>query len=169
MSGLSFFLVLVLGWTIFLQFPLFSFLHKSLQLKFQFYLWATGLSVITLLCFTLVKQSRLIDWFIYFWIEWLIDWPTNRLTDRPTGWPTKWLTNWLTDWLIDWLNDWCWKLMSCLWFLTHNYVRFTGCDTVIMGDVTYGACCVDDFTARALRCDLMVHYGHSCLGKSLCW
>lgn len=41
--------------------------------------------------------------------------------------------------------------------------RFTGCDTVIMGDVTYGACCVDDFTARALGCDLMVHYGHSCL------
>ena len=45
--------------------------------------------------------------------------------------------------------------------------RFTECDTVIMGDVTYGACCVDDFTARALGCDLMVHYGHSCLGKDL--
>ena len=34
-----------------------------------------------------------------------------------------------------------------------------------MGDVTYGACCVDDFTARALGCDFMVHYGHSCLGE----
>ena len=32
-----------------------------------------------------------------------------------------------------------------------------------MGDVTYGACCVDDFTARAMQCDLMIHYGHSCL------
>lgn len=41
--------------------------------------------------------------------------------------------------------------------------RFTGCETVIMGDVTYGACCVDDFTARALGAELMVHYGHSCL------
>ena len=41
--------------------------------------------------------------------------------------------------------------------------RFTGADTVIMGDVTYGACCVDDFTARALGADFMVHYGHSCL------
>ncbi|RKP07571.1 putative diphthamide synthesis protein-domain-containing protein [Thamnocephalis sphaerospora] len=40
---------------------------------------------------------------------------------------------------------------------------FCGVDTVIMGDVTYGACCVDDFTARALGCDFMVHYGHSCL------
>ncbi|XP_045930644.1 2-(3-amino-3-carboxypropyl)histidine synthase subunit 1 isoform X1 [Micropterus dolomieu] len=32
-----------------------------------------------------------------------------------------------------------------------------------MGDVTYGACCLDDFTARALGADFMVHYGHSCL------
>ncbi|KAK1785768.1 hypothetical protein P4O66_003156 [Electrophorus voltai] len=40
---------------------------------------------------------------------------------------------------------------------------FTGADTLVMGDVTYGACCVDDFTARALGADFMVHYGHSCL------
>jgi 2-(3-amino-3-carboxypropyl)histidine synthase len=33
-----------------------------------------------------------------------------------------------------------------------------------MGDVTYGACCVDDYTAVALGCDMLVHYGHSCLG-----
>ncbi|EFW98746.1 diphthamide biosynthesis protein [Grosmannia clavigera kw1407] len=38
-----------------------------------------------------------------------------------------------------------------------------GTETLIMGDVTYGACCVDDFTARALGCDLLVHYAHSCL------
>lgn len=37
-------------------------------------------------------------------------------------------------------------------------------ECVIMGDVTYGACCIDDYTARALGCDMMVHYGHSCLG-----
>ncbi|KAI8824980.1 putative diphthamide synthesis protein-domain-containing protein [Fimicolochytrium jonesii] len=41
--------------------------------------------------------------------------------------------------------------------------RFAQVETVVMGDVTYGACCVDDFTARALGCDFMVHYGHSCL------
>ncbi len=41
--------------------------------------------------------------------------------------------------------------------------KFGNVETVIMGDVTYGACCVDDFTARALGADLMVHYGHSCL------
>ncbi|KIW01187.1 hypothetical protein, variant [Verruconis gallopava] len=35
--------------------------------------------------------------------------------------------------------------------------------TLIMGDVTYGACCIDDYTARALGCDLLVHYAHSCL------
>ena len=41
--------------------------------------------------------------------------------------------------------------------------RFAGCEAVIMGDVTYGACCVDDLGAAALGCDLLVHYGHSCL------
>lgn len=65
---------------------------------------------------------------------------------------------------------------------------FTEADTIIMGDVTYGkmmdksfgayvlyvfmitgyfslqgACCVDDYTARALDADFLVHYGHSCL------
>lgn len=41
--------------------------------------------------------------------------------------------------------------------------RFTDADTVVMGDVTYGACCIDDYTAKALGADLLVHYGHSCL------
>ncbi|QIW97936.1 hypothetical protein AMS68_003454 [Peltaster fructicola] len=38
-----------------------------------------------------------------------------------------------------------------------------GTSTLIMGDVTYGACCVDDYTARALGCDMLIHYAHSCL------
>lgn len=33
----------------------------------------------------------------------------------------------------------------------------------VLGDVTYGACCVDDIGAKALGADLLVHYGHSCL------
>ncbi|RXW25167.1 hypothetical protein EST38_g669 [Candolleomyces aberdarensis] len=41
--------------------------------------------------------------------------------------------------------------------------RFTDALTVIMGDVTYGACCIDDYTAVALGCDMLIHYGHSCL------
>lgn len=41
--------------------------------------------------------------------------------------------------------------------------RFCNVATVIMADVTYGACCIDDYTARALGCDFMVHYAHSCL------
>lgn len=39
----------------------------------------------------------------------------------------------------------------------------TGAEMVIMGDVSYGACCVDDFSGHALGCDFMIHYGHSCL------
>ncbi|KLO15875.1 Diphthamide synthesis [Schizopora paradoxa] len=41
--------------------------------------------------------------------------------------------------------------------------EFTSALTVIMGDVTYGACCIDDYTAVALGCDMLIHYGHSCL------
>ncbi|KAH7105585.1 diphthamide synthesis protein [Auriculariales sp. MPI-PUGE-AT-0066] len=47
--------------------------------------------------------------------------------------------------------------------ITDIIERFTDALTVIMGDVTYGACCIDDYTARALGCDILVHYGHSCL------
>jgi 2-(3-amino-3-carboxypropyl)histidine synthase len=38
-----------------------------------------------------------------------------------------------------------------------------GAETLVLGDVTYGACCVDDLAAAALGADLLVHYGHSCL------
>ncbi|KIJ56491.1 hypothetical protein M422DRAFT_238118 [Sphaerobolus stellatus SS14] len=41
--------------------------------------------------------------------------------------------------------------------------QFTDALTIIMGDVTYGACCIDDYTAVALGCDMLIHYGHSCL------
>jgi 2-(3-amino-3-carboxypropyl)histidine synthase len=36
-------------------------------------------------------------------------------------------------------------------------------NVIIMGDVTYGACCVDDIASDLMDCDLLVHYGHSCL------
>eukprot|EP00347_Sterkiella_histriomuscorum_P002566 403367655 len=36
-------------------------------------------------------------------------------------------------------------------------------EALILGDVTYGACCVDDLASKALDCDFIVHYGHSCL------
>lgn len=41
--------------------------------------------------------------------------------------------------------------------------QFCAVETVVMGDVSYGACCIDDYTARALDCDFIVHYAHSCL------
>lgn len=33
----------------------------------------------------------------------------------------------------------------------------------VLGDVTYGACCIDDLSSRALDAHLLVHFGHSCL------
>lgn len=41
--------------------------------------------------------------------------------------------------------------------------KYCDVDTVIMGDVTFGACCIDDLGARALGAHFMVHYAHSCL------
>jgi 2-(3-amino-3-carboxypropyl)histidine synthase len=40
---------------------------------------------------------------------------------------------------------------------------FTQCRILILSDVTYGACCVDDYSAAKLEVDLLIHYGHSCL------
>jgi 2-(3-amino-3-carboxypropyl)histidine synthase len=37
---------------------------------------------------------------------------------------------------------------------------------MILSDVTYGACCIDDLTAHKLGADFLVHYGHSCLVPS---
>lgn len=34
---------------------------------------------------------------------------------------------------------------------------------LLLADVTYGACCIDDFTAREMGAEMIVHYGHSCL------
>ncbi|EKX37006.1 hypothetical protein GUITHDRAFT_160128 [Guillardia theta CCMP2712] len=47
--------------------------------------------------------------------------------------------------------------------LADIFQRFCAVDVIILGDVTYGACCIDDLTARALGAELLVHYGHSCL------
>jgi len=53
------------------------------------------------------------------------------------------------------------QMFACT--LATIFEEFAGVDSVILGDVTYGACCVDDYTAAALGCDFMIHYGHSCL------
>lgn len=39
--------------------------------------------------------------------------------------------------------------------------EFAKVKVIIMGDVTYGACCIDDYTAKALGADFLIHYGHS--------
>lgn len=44
--------------------------------------------------------------------------------------------------------------------------RFCNVSCIVMGDVTYGACCIDDYTAKALGADFMVHYAHSCLSMN---
>ncbi|GBM41650.1 hypothetical protein AVEN_198397-1 [Araneus ventricosus] len=40
-------------------------------------------------------------------------------------------------------------------FLRVYFYTFTSVETIILGDITYGACCIVDYTARALEADLM--------------
>ena len=43
---------------------------------------------------------------------------------------------------------------------------FGKCESIILGDITYGACCIDDIDCQFLDCDLLIHYCHSCLVPS---
>ena len=52
-------------------------------------------------------------------------------------------------------------LYSCI--ISDIIQKFGNVRVIILGDVTYGACCVDDYTAAKLKTDLLIHYGHSCL------
>jgi 2-(3-amino-3-carboxypropyl)histidine synthase len=54
-------------------------------------------------------------------------------------------------------------LLFCACILSDIFRNFANVRVMIMGDVTYGACCIDDFTAEKLGADLLIHYGHSCL------
>ncbi|XP_057502693.1 uncharacterized protein LOC130786405 [Actinidia eriantha] len=48
--------------------------------------------------------------------------------------------------------------------LSDVFSAFATVDTCfVLGDVTYGACCVDYLSSAALGADLLIHYGYSCL------
>lgn len=46
-------------------------------------------------------------------------------------------------------------MFSCV--IADIVTRFTGAECIILGDVTYGACCIDDLGASALGADFLVH------------
>ena len=52
-------------------------------------------------------------------------------------------------------------MYGCL--LSDIFSYFAKCESYLLSDVTYGACCVDDITADQLQADFLIHYGHSCL------
>lgn len=55
--------------------------------------------------------------------------------------------------LLIWSDVISWILQSCI-----PYLQVT-----ILGDVTYGACCIEDIIASNIGGDFLIHYGHSCL------
>ena len=52
-------------------------------------------------------------------------------------------------------------MYSCV--ITDILSKWGNTKVIILGDVTYGACCIDDFSSQKLGADLLIHYGHSCL------
>ncbi|EGR32812.1 hypothetical protein IMG5_070110 [Ichthyophthirius multifiliis] len=52
-------------------------------------------------------------------------------------------------------------LFACL--ISDILQNFSKCECIILADVTYGACCVDDLGSKELNANLLIHYGHSCL------
>ncbi|WAR24696.1 DPH2-like protein [Mya arenaria] len=40
-----------------------------------------------------------------------------------------------------------------------------GCSVFILGDTSYGSCCVDEVAAQHFNADCLVHYGRSCLSQ----
>lgn len=66
--------------------------------------------------------------------------------------------------IADVLTVWSRRIAQQLREEETNALQWQGVeDVIIMGDVTYGACCIDDYSCQALDCALLVHYGHSCL------
>lgn len=53
------------------------------------------------------------------------------------------------------------QMYACV--ISDIIAHFANARVIILGDVTYGACCIDDFTARKVGADMLIHYGHSCL------
>lgn len=55
----------------------------------------------------------------------------------------------------------------CQWatVLADIFMRFVPSveTSTILGDMTFGACCIDDLGARAVGVDFLIHYGHSCI------
>ena len=45
-----------------------------------------------------------------------------------------------------------------------DIISFYGkCECIIIGEVTYGACCLQDYLCEAFGVDLIIHYAHSCI------
>ena len=48
-------------------------------------------------------------------------------------------------------------MFACL--ISDIFTNFCECEIIILGDVTFGACCIDDITSRELGGDFIIHYG----------
>eukprot|EP01133_Synstelium_polycarpum_P002653 gene2653-3059_t len=58
-------------------------------------------------------------------------------------------------------DSWLWaasRLAKCLQLGARSE-----CKVFVLGDTSYGSCCIDEVNASHLSADFLIHYGHSCL------
>ncbi|KAM4022934.1 2-(3-amino-3-carboxypropyl)histidine synthase subunit 2 isoform 1-T2 [Anomaloglossus baeobatrachus] len=54
-------------------------------------------------------------------------------------------------------------LLSCSVTIARKLEDATGAKTYILGDTSYGSCCVDEVAAEHVGAEVLVHYGRACL------
>eukprot|EP00049_Salpingoeca_infusionum_P019323 m.361384 g.361384 ORF g.361384 m.361384 type:complete len:576 (+) comp19562_c0_seq1:294-2021(+) len=50
-------------------------------------------------------------------------------------------------------------------FIASHLRSHTDAECFILGDTTYGSCCIDEVAAEHVGADLIIHFGHSCLSR----
>ncbi|KAM3914328.1 2-(3-amino-3-carboxypropyl)histidine synthase subunit 2 [Leptodactylus fuscus] len=55
------------------------------------------------------------------------------------------------------------NLLACSITIARRLEEATGAKTYILGDTSYGSCCVDEVAAEHVGADALVHYGWACL------
>ncbi|KAI9034359.1 putative diphthamide synthesis protein-domain-containing protein, partial [Hyaloraphidium curvatum] len=58
------------------------------------------------------------------------------------------------------------ELLHCATALAGELQKRTGRSVHVLGDTSYGSCCVDDVAAEHASCDIIVHCGRCCLSSA---
>ncbi|KAJ6634959.1 2-(3-amino-3-carboxypropyl)histidine synthase subunit 2 [Pseudolycoriella hygida] len=49
--------------------------------------------------------------------------------------------------------------------ITQELSRLVECEVYVLGDTSYGSCCIDEVAAAHIDADAIIHFGHACLSR----